>query len=101
MERHPKDDNISLKTFKRVASLSTYAEPNSLASKRGLKVYTSYPFYFSFYREAEKKLWYIIESVNGKSVNTIKELGAELKKAEEKFLALKKSETCNPEKRIH
>jgi S1-C subfamily serine protease len=81
--------------------LVTFVEPNSLASRRGMKPSHRSTFGFAFrmgYQPVTS--WVIIESVNDKSVKNLAELKEELRKAEGKFDKKKKSPDYKPVNRI-
>lgn len=78
-------------------ALITYVEPNSLASRRGMKPESRAPFGFAFFSGQEFiTRWVIIDAVNGKKVANLKELRAELRSAEGRFEARQKEPGYDP-----
>jgi S1-C subfamily serine protease len=72
--------------------LVTYVEPNSLASRRGMKPNHRSAYGFSFSEQFEGgTTWVIIDSVNDKPVKNLKEFQAALRKAEKEFEAKQKA----------
>jgi hypothetical protein len=92
---------VPVKEMLKKGVLVTFVEPNSLASRRGMEPNHRSVFGFSFSMEYEPATtWVIIETVNGKPVNSLAELKAALRKAEKEFEAKQKEPGYDPAKRI-
>jgi S1-C subfamily serine protease len=77
--------------------LVTFTEPNSLASRRGMKINSRSPFGFAFMAgEQIATNWVVVESINGEPVKSLAELRAALRKAEQAFEAKKKEPGYDP-----
>ena len=78
-------------------ALITFVEPNSLASRRGMKINSRSPFGFAFMAgEQIATNWVVVESINGQPVKSLAELRAALRKAEQAFEAKKKEPGYDP-----
>ena len=81
-------------------ALVTFVEPNSLASRRGMKPESRAPFGFAFSSEQEAiTRWVVIDSVNGQPVKNLRDLRDALRKAEAMFEAKQKEPGFDPTKR--
>lgn len=81
--------------------LVTFVEPNSLASRRGMKPSHRSTYGFTFRMGYEPVTqWVIIDTVNGEPVKNLEELKAALRKVEERFEEKKESTDYDPARRI-
>lgn len=78
-------------------ALVTFVEPNSLASRRGMRPESRAPIGFAFFSEQEFiTRWVIIDSVNGQKVKNLEDFRGQLRKAEQVFEAKQKEEGYDP-----
>jgi len=92
---------VPVKEQQKQGVLITFVEPNSLASRRGMLPNHRSIYGFSFSWEYEPATtWVIIESINGKPVNSLKELKSALREAEKSFEEKTKTPDYDPAKRI-
>jgi len=92
---------VPVKEILKGGVLVTFAEPNSLASRRGMRPQYRPIFGFSFLFGFEfTTAWIIIDSVNEKPVKNLKELKSALREAEKKFEEKKSAPDYDPAKRI-
>jgi len=92
---------VPVKEILKGGVLVTFVEPNSLASRRGMKPQYRPIFGFSFLFGSEfTTSWIIIDSVNEKPVKNLKELKLALREAEKRFEEKQKEPNYDPAKRI-
>ena len=92
---------VPVKEILKGGVLVTFAEPNSLASRRGMRPQYRPIFGFSFLFGSEfTTAWIIIDSVNEKPVKNLKELKSALRQAEKKFEEKKSASDYDPARRI-
>ena len=97
--------SIPIKEIVKGGVLVTYVEPNSIASHSGLHLSDASGCDMFFERMPRMRFsscegWYIIDSVNGKKVQSLQQFRSELRSAESRFDSLKHSPEYQPERRF-